>query len=239
MADNISELSNGLPGEIQKVDGGKWRFLKKIVSTSKEGFRRIIYTRRGEMGYTAKTTEVPEVQIPQDSGLDQLIKRMESTGSSISANRIKHLYPDCIKYLDGNLGDRYKDDPSIPVKIKDELNSGNKEIIEMFARVLAEKYTQDIKGKRLGRVRDEKRGLGNHEEQMGYKKREAELVVYEMSKMIESEEKRQSRADFACQHNEWKMLLNKPRIQEDIDMDRELAHIVLDPTVPAQNSSQN
>lgn len=222
MADNISELSKS-PQIENHSSSGKWAFLRKV-------FRRKppAPSLPQEQSPQVKQTEIPQssVQIPQDSGLEKLIKILQSGSERITAHRITLLYPDFLKYLNENLKKKYAEDPETLAKIMERLNAGDYEVIEMFARVMEVKYAGDINQRRTAQI-ESKRIIpptaGSGAELLGLKKAEARLLAYEMQNKTEQVEKRQSRAELASGLADWKIILSEPK--HEVDWNKELAKI--------------
>lgn len=234
MSDNIAERSENLEKDSKT---SRWDFLKQQVSRLGGRAKRVVSSAREEniqREIIQVTTSRPVIVVPENSGLAQLINRMDETGNGLSANRIKYLYPDFINYLNKNLSRKYNE--KVLKQISNALSSGNKEIIEMFSRILSDQYSQQIKANR-----DKQKGVtGRLSEPLeamnaiGIKKREAEVLASEMSVGILREEQRSSRAEFASLHSDWKIVLAEPKRLKDVDFNREMAGVVLDPDQPAK-----
>lgn len=222
MADNISELSTS-PQIENHSSSGKWAFLRKV-------FRRKPSASPLPQAQTlqVKQTETPRssAQIPQNSGLEQLIKQLQSGSERITAHRITLLYPDFLKYLNEDLKHKYAKDPKTMAKIMERLNAGDYEVIEMFARVMEAKYAGDINHKRTAQI-ESRRIIPSTDrsgaELLGLKKAEARLLAYEMYNKTAQAEKRQSRAGLASGLADWKIILSKPK--HEVDWNKELAKI--------------
>ncbi len=249
MADNIAEMTS--ISEEQASASSRWAFLKKVASAGKARLAKIAH-RSPARTTTPAIVEVNspqlEPQITEDSGLGQLVKTMEQTGHEVSAERIKLLYPDFIKYLNEYLKNKFMDDTQTLERIDSELNNGNREVIEMFARSLVKKYSQEVKQNQKKVVNGEKvTKPRNHAERRqesraeskeaysspGYKMSLADVLAYEMKQQISLEEHRESRAEVASQHGEWKAVLAPQQSSSNFEkLGKELEGVGLDPGLP-------
>lgn len=240
MADNVSEQSRVSQSEISEKSN-RWAFLKRFL---KHKFSKPIQSPEQTQVNTAIQAETSQQKMvmPTNSGLEKVVKIMEQGQQRLTAERIRKLYPDFVKYLNEDLKNKFSKDPQTLAKIAAKLEAGNPEVIEMFARVLAEKYSGDITQRRRAQVESQKQIPtipGSEAELLGLKKREAEVLAFEMQNKIKQEEKRESRADIASIHGEWKTVLVEPKKSpiDQIDWDKELSNIASNSAVsspPAQ-----
>lgn len=214
MADNILDVSKASQQEVAAVNKGKWSFLKRAVSFGRKSFDRIT-TSSNRQEKSIVTPKDPglaaTVKIPKGSGLSEMLRTMEVDGRQSVSSRMRLLYPEFLQYMNEDLVVRYQTQPLVLQGIREQLNSGNKEMIEMFSRVLADRFAQQLKTQRH-QQREVSHRLNSSFVSLGYKKREAEVLAFEMNNLIKLEENRDSRADYASRHLDWKIVLAKPQV---------------------------